>query len=117
MIMETNAHRNRVFLMGHLGKDPEVRELQGGRHMARMSVATNERFSFGEGQSKEDVQWHNVVAWGRTAEEVATQLRKGSKVALQGRLVHRSYDAKDGRKAYVTEVVMDQFELVEREAA
>ncbi len=115
--METKTHRNRVYLMGHLGKDPDVKELQGGRSMARMSVATNERFTFGEGQTKDDTQWHQVVAWGKVAEQVADKLHKGAQVALQGRLVHRSYEGKDGRKAYVTEVVMDQFELVDRAAA
>jgi single-strand DNA-binding protein len=115
--METTMLRNRVHLMGNLGKDPEVRQLEGGKQMARLSVATNERFSFGDGQTKLDTQWHSVVAWGRTAEQVAQLLRKGSQVALEGRLVHRTYETKDGQKRYVTEVVMDRFELVEREAA
>lgn len=105
--------KNRVQLMGNLGREPEVKELQGGKRMARLSVATNEKFTYGEGQSKEDVQWHTVVAWGRTAEQVADQLHKGSRVALEGRLVHRSYDGKDGQKRYVTEVVMNSFKVVE----
>lgn len=104
--------RNHVQLMGNLGRDPEVKELEGGKRMARLSVATNERFIFGDGQVKEDTQWHSIVAWGRTAEQVVLQLRKGSRISLEGRLVHRSYETKDGQKRYVTEVVMDRFQLV-----
>lgn len=107
--------RNRVQLMGNLGKDPEVREFDGGKKMARFSIATNERFGYGDGQFKEDTQWHGIVAWGRTAEEAA-QLRKGARIALEGRLVHRSYETKDGQKRYVSEVVMQSFKAVEATA-
>ncbi|HEX2617503.1 MAG TPA: single-stranded DNA-binding protein [Flavobacteriales bacterium] len=109
--METTL-RNRVQLMGNLGRDPEVKELEGGKRMARFSVATNERFTFANGETKDDTQWHAVVAWGRTAEKVAQELRKGSRISLEGRLVHRTYEAKDGKKRYVTEVVLLNFEVV-----
>ncbi|MCC6838981.1 MAG: single-stranded DNA-binding protein [Flavobacteriales bacterium] len=113
--METNEKliRNRVQLMGNLGKDPELRAFDGGKRMARFSVATNERFAYGEGQFKEDTQWHGIVAWGRLAEQVAEQLHKGSRISLEGRLVHRSYEGKDGQKRYSTEVVMNAFKVVE----
>jgi single-strand DNA-binding protein len=116
--METNEKliRNRVQLMGNLGKDPEVREFDGGKKRARFSLATNERFTYGEGQFKEDTQWHDVVAWGRVAEQVA-QLRKGSRIALEGRLVHRTYETKEGQKRYITEVVMNSFTAVESSTA
>jgi single-strand DNA-binding protein len=112
--MET-IKRNNVQLMGNLGNDPEVREVKAGRRMARMSVATNERWKDASGQWKEDVQWHPVVAWGKQADLVAEQLRKGSRVSLEGRLVHRSYEAKDGQKRYVTEVVLSTFHLANTE--
>jgi len=105
--------KNRVQLMGNLGKDPDVREFDGGKKMARFSVATNERFAYGDGQFKEDTQWHGVVAWGRVAEQAAEQLRKGARISLEGRLVHRTYETKDGQKRYVTEVVMNSFEVAE----
>ncbi len=104
--------RNRVQLMGNLGMDPEVREYDGGKKMARFRLATNERFSYGDGQMKEDTQWHGVVAWGRVAEQVARQLRKGARIALEGRLVHRTYETKEGQKRYTTEVVMNSFEAM-----
>jgi single-strand DNA-binding protein len=112
--MET-MKRNNVQLMGNLGNDPDVKEVKAGRRMARISVATNERWKDASGQWKEDVQWHPVVAWGKQAELVAEQLRKGSRVALEGRLVHRSYEAKDGQKRYVTEVVLSTFKMVNAE--
>lgn len=114
--METTL-RNRVQLMGHLGADPELRELDGGKRMARMRLATNERFTFGNGQTKDDVQWHSLVAWGRVAERAYDELRKGSRVAIEGRLVHRVYETKDGQKRYVTEVVVNNFELPVTERA
>ena len=110
--METMI-KNRVQLMGNLGKDPEVREFDGGKRMARFSLATNERFTFGDGQAKEDTQWHGVVAWGRVAEQVSQQLRKGARITMEGRLVHRSYETKEGQKRYITEVVMNSFQVVE----
>ena len=115
--METNERmiRNRVQLMGNLGKDPELREFDGGKKRARFSLATNERFAYGDGQFKDDTQWHGVVAWGRLAEEVA-QLRKGARITMEGRLVHGSYEAKDGQKRYFTEVVMNSFSVVESSA-
>lgn len=113
--METTEKpiRNRVQLLGNLGMDPELREFGAGKRKARFSIATNERFGVGDGQFKEDTQWHNVVAWGRLAQEAADQLRKGSRVAVEGRLVHGQYDGKDGKKRYFTEVVMTAFQVQE----
>ena len=104
--------KNRVQLMGNLGNDPEVREFQGGRRLAKLRIATNEKFTYGDGLTKDETQWHSVIAWGRVAEKVAQQLRKGSKLSLEGRLVHRVYETKEGQKRYVTEVVMDSFEAI-----
>jgi single-strand DNA-binding protein len=108
--------RNRVQLMGNLGKDPELREFDGGKRRVRFSVATTERFDFGQGRTKEDTQWHTVVAWGPVADEVLAALKKGSRVSLEGRLVHGNYQGKDGQKRYYTEVVMSRFEMVERKS-
>jgi single-strand DNA-binding protein len=111
--METTI-TNRVQLMGNLGKDPELREFEGGKRKAWFSIATSEQFNFGNGNSKEDTQWHNVVAWGRSADDVMQALKKGSRISLEGRLVHGSYQTKDGQKRYYTEVVMNNFSVVER---
>lgn len=110
--METQM-KNRVQLVGNLGRDPELKEFEGGRRRLRFSIATNERFTFGQGQIKDDTQWHQVVAWGKLAEDAAQALKKGASVSIEGRLVHRNYEDKDGQKRYVTEVVMSRFELVD----
>jgi len=117
--METNEkmNPNRVQLIGHLGKDPELRKFDNGKQLARFSIATNERFTFGDGQAKEDTQWHNIVVWGRQAAEAAEQLSKGTRVAIIGRLTHGSYEGKDGQKRYYTEVVMNSFQVMEAKVA
>ncbi len=107
-----NTLKNKVHLVGNLGFDPEVREIAKGRKVARISVATNDSYRNASGERITDTQWHTVVAWGQTAEMVERLLRKGSPVMLEGRLVHRSYEAKDGSKRYITEVVMNNFQLL-----
>jgi single-strand DNA-binding protein len=107
-----NTLKNKVNLIGNLGFDPEVREIAQGRKVARISVATNDSYRNANGERVTDTQWHTVVAWGRTAEMVERLLLKGTPVALEGRLVHRSYETKDGSKRYVTEIVMSDFQLL-----
>lgn len=107
-----NKINNTVRLIGNLGFDPEVREIAKGRKVARISVATNETWTNNEGEKVTDTQWHTVVAWGRTADMVQRLLRKGSPIALEGRLVHRSYTGKEGIKRFVTEIVLNDFKLV-----
>lgn len=109
--------RNRVQLMGNLGGDPQVKEFEGGKRKVSLSIATNERWDFGQGNIKEDTQWHKVVAWGKVAEQAFQFLRKGSQISLEGRLIHRVYEDKDGQKRYFTEVVMSSFQLIEKPVA
>ena len=107
-----NTLKNKVQLIGNLGFDPEVREIAAGRKVARLSIATHDTYRNADGEQVTDTQWHTVVAWGQTAEMAGRLLRKGMPVALEGRLVHRSYEGKDGNKRYVTEVVMNGFSLL-----
>ena len=108
-----NTLKNKVHLIGNLGFDPEVREIAKGRKAARISVATNDSYRNAAGERITDTQWHTVVAWGTTAEAVERLLRKGSPIALEGRLVHRSYETKEGVKRYITEVVLNDFQLLQ----
>ncbi|MBK6776433.1 MAG: single-stranded DNA-binding protein [Flavobacteriales bacterium] len=107
-----NTLKNKVSLIGNLGFDPEVREIQGGKKVARISVATTDSYKNAAGEWVKDTQWHTVIAWGRTADQVGRLLRKGTPVALEGKLVHRSFEGKDGLKRYVTEVIMSDFQLL-----
>ncbi len=100
-----NQLKNRVQLIGNLGKDPEVRRLQDNKIVAQFPLATSETYKNSKGEKVEETQWHQVVIWGRLAEIVEKYLQKGNQVAIEGRLTHRSYDDKDGIKRYVTEVI------------
>ena len=98
---------NKVILHGRLGKDPEVKYLASGKAVANFSVATDD----GWGDNKQ-TNWHNVTAWEKTAEAVGKFLTKGSEVIVEGRIQYRSYDDKDGKKRYVTDIVATHVEFV-----
>lgn len=99
-----NTLKNKVQLIGNLGMDPEVKEIKNGRKMAKFSLATNETYKNSAGEKITDTQWHNIVVWGKAAGVVERFLQKGSEVAVEGKLINRSYNDKDGNKRYVTEV-------------
>lgn len=104
---------NKVMLIGNLGKDPEVKYTPQGTPMARLALATNERFKDKEGQWQDRTEWHNVVLWQRLAEIAGEYLKKGSKVYIEGRLQTRSWDDKQtNQKRYMTEVVASDLLLL-----
>lgn len=107
-----NNLRNRVLLIGNLGNDPEVKELDSGKKLARFSIATNDSYKNAEGEKITATQWHNVVAWDGGASIAEKFLRKGREVAIEGRLAHRSYDDKDGNTKYITEIVVNEILLL-----
>jgi len=100
--------RNKVQLIGNLGNNPEVITLESGKKLAKFSVATNESYKNASGEKITDTQWHNVVAWNKTAEIVEKYLVKGNEVAIEGKLTSRSYEDKEGIKKYITEVVVNE---------
>ncbi len=99
-----NALRNKVQLIGNLGNDPEIVNLESGNKLAKFSIATNETYKNAQGEKVTDTQWHNIVAWGKTAEIVEKYLAKGNEVAVEGKLTTRSYETKEGEKRYITEI-------------
>lgn len=101
---------NNVLLYGNLTRDPEVRSLPSGQQVATFSIATNRSFRNKEGQQQEQTEYHNIVAFGRTAEVMGQYLKKGRPVFVQGRMQTRSWD-KDGVKQYRTEIVVDNFQF------
>jgi single-strand DNA-binding protein len=101
-----NSIRNKVQLIGNLGQDPEIKKFENGRAMARFSLATKESYRDSEGKKVTETQWHNLVAWGPLATTIEKYLNKGSEVAVEGKLTHRTYEDKDGKKRYFTEVVL-----------
>ena len=107
-----NKIQNRVTLIGHLGADPEMLQLENKRKGAKFSMATNDHYKNVQGERVENTQWHQVVAWGKLAELCEQYLEKGKKVAIKGKLVHRTYENKEGEKRYVTEVHCDELLLL-----
>jgi single-strand DNA-binding protein len=107
-----NALRNKVQLIGNLGAAPDVKTITNGRKMARFSMATNESYYNSKGEKVEETQWHLVVAWGKSAEIAEKLLDKGSEVAIEGKLINRSYTDKDGVKKYITEVELNEILLL-----
>ena len=109
-----NALRNKVQLIGNLGMNPEVKRLDGGSSVAKFTMATNESYTNKKGERVEDTQWHNIVAWGKTAELMGDLLAKGKEVMVEGKLTSRSWEDKEGNKRYITEVVVNDFLLLTR---
>ncbi|MCH4822668.1 single-stranded DNA-binding protein [Gramella lutea] len=104
--------RNTVQLIGHVGNDPEIVNLESGKKLAKFSVATNESYKNAKGEKITDTQWHNIVAWGKTAELIENYVPKGKEVGIEGKLTSRSYEDKDGIKRYITEVVCHELLLL-----
>jgi single-strand DNA-binding protein len=104
---------NKVILIGNLGKDPEIKYTPQGTPVAKIAVATNERYKDKDGQWQDRTEWHNVVLWQRLAEIAGEYLKKGGKVYIEGRLQTRSWDDKQtNQKRYMTEVVANDLVLL-----
>ena len=103
------AIRNSVQLIGNLGRDVEVFTFDSGNKKATFTMATSEYYTNKEGEKAQDTQWHNIVAWGKTADLMSALLEKGNKVLVKGKIVNRSYEDKEGNKRFVSEVVANEF--------
>lgn len=103
---------NKVFILGYLGQDPELKYTPVGKAVVSFSVATSERWTDDKGQKHEATEWHKLVAWGKTAELINTYLKKGDQAFFEGKNKTRDYEAKDGQKKYVTEVVVDNVQFL-----
>jgi single-strand DNA-binding protein len=104
---------NKVILLGNLGKDPEVKYTPSGTPVAKLALATNERYKDKDGQWQDRTEWHNIVLWQRLAEIAGEYLKKGSKLYVEGRLQTRSWDDKQtNQKRYMTEVVASDIVLL-----
>jgi len=104
--------RNKVQLIGNLGNNPEIITLDSGKKLAKISIATNETYKNAQGEKVTDTQWHNVIAWNKTAEIIEKYLEKGNEVAIEGKLTSRSYEDKDGTKKYITEIVCNELVML-----
>ncbi|TMU50736.1 single-stranded DNA-binding protein [Flagellimonas algicola] len=104
--------RNKVQLIGNVGQDPTITDLESGKKLARLNLATNEHYKNAQGERVTNTQWHTVIAWGKTAEIIEGFVTKGKEIAVEGKLTSRSYEDKEGSKRYVTEVVVGEILLL-----
>ncbi len=110
------ALKNKVQLIGNLGSAPEIKTTEGGKKLARFSMATNEVYRNAKGEKVTETQWHTLVAWGKVADIAEKYLVKGSELAIEGKLVNRSYNDKEGNKKYITEVQVNEVLLLGEKA-
>ncbi|PTQ99901.1 single-strand binding protein [Mucilaginibacter yixingensis] len=106
---------NKVILVGHLGKDPEIRHLEGGVAVATFPLATSETFNK-DGRKVEQTEWHNIVMWRGLADVAAKYLQKGKLVYIEGKIRTRSFEDKEGTKKYTTEIVAENFTMLGRKS-
>ena len=104
--------KNSVQLIGHVGQEPEIKNLEGGKKLVNISIATNEVYYKDNGDKVEKTEWHRVSAWGKTAEIIEKYVTKGKEIAIDGKLTTRNYDDKDGVKRYITEIVANEVLLL-----
>lgn len=106
------AVKNKVQLIGNLGNAPEVKTLESGKKMARFNLATSENYRNAKGEKVTETQWHTLVAWGKVAEIAEKYLAKGKEILVEGKLINRSYNDKDGNKKYISEVQVNELLLL-----
>jgi single-strand DNA-binding protein len=105
---------NKVILLGHVGKDPELRHLDNDRAVARFTLATSETYKNKSGEKITNTEWHNIIAWRGLAELAGKYIKKGSLIYIEGKIRSRSWDDKEGNKRYTTEIEVDNIQLVGR---
>ena len=111
------ALKNKVQLIGNLGTAPEVKTFESGKKKASFRMATTEFYRNAKGEKVKETQWHNLVMWGKLAEIAEKYLSTGKEIAIEGKLVNRSYDDKDGNKKYVTEIQVSELLMLGSHAA
>jgi single-strand DNA-binding protein len=104
--------RNKVQLIGNLGQAPEIVTFENGNKLAKFSLATNETYKNSKGEKQVETQWHNLIAWGKTAEIIEKFVKKGQEIAIEGKLVYETYDAKDGSKRHATKIQINELVML-----
>lgn len=105
--------KNSVRLIGHVGQKPEVRTTSNGKKVASFSLATNDSYKDANGQKVIETMWHSLIAWGKQVDFIEKYLDKGNEIAIEGKLTNRNYVDKNGVKRYVTEIVVNEFQLIQ----
>lgn len=108
------ALKNKVQLIGHLGKNPEIKTIESGKKVARVSLATSESYKNQQGEKVTETQWHNLTAWGKLADILEQYTQKGSEICVEGKLTYREYTDKEGIKRNFTEIVVNELLLLDK---
>lgn len=103
---------NKVILIGNLGKDPEMKTLEGGNKICKFSIATTETYKDKGGEKRQNTEWHNIICWNKLAEIAEKYLKKGSQIYVEGKIKTRSWDDKDNKKCYMTEIIAESFTML-----
>ena len=109
-----NTLKNRVQLIGNLGADPELQTTSSGKKLVKLSLATHERYTNQQGEQVEETQWHQLAAWGKTAELIERLIKKGDELFVEGKLITRSYEDQEGNKRWSTEILLADFYLMSK---
>ncbi len=107
---------NKVILVGNVGKDPEIRYLEGGTAVCSFPLATSESYRNRDGEKVTNTEWHNIVLWRGLAEIAEKYVKKGSQLYIEGRIRTRSWDDKEGNKRYTTEIIADNMQMLGRKS-
>jgi single-strand DNA-binding protein len=107
--------KNSVLLMGNLGGDPVISEFSNGGKLTRLSLATHEYYRDKSGELIEKTEWHRCIAWGKLAEKINERLRKGSRIAVRGKLTYRSYEDKEGKQRTLSQIEIKEYTVLEKE--
>lgn len=112
-----NAIKNQVTLLGHIGKDIDFRTIGEKNGLSQFSLATNESYKNNKGEYVESTQWHNIKAWGKTAEIMRDVLKKGDEVMVRGKIAYNNYEDKEGIKRYSTDIIVQDFLKINKNKA
>ena len=112
-----NNLRNKVQLIGRLGQNPEIVNLESGKKLAKFSIAINENYKNAQGEKVESTSWHNIIAWGPTATVIEKYVTKGQEVAIEGKLNNKKFEDKTGTTRYVTEIVANEIQMFSKSAS
>lgn len=112
-----NNLRNSVRLVGNVGNDPKIVVFDNGKKKAQLVIATSETYKNAQGERIKETQWHNLIAWGQQAAIIEKYIEKGKEIAVEGKLVHRTYEDKTGKKCYITEIVLNELLMIGGAAA
>ncbi len=112
-----NNLRNKVQLIGNIGQTPTIVTFENGNKLAKITIATNERYKTLKGEIVTDTQWHNAIAWGKTADILEKHVKKGQEIAIEGRLIHESFDGKDGIKRYASKIQINELVMIGKKNA